>query len=101
MPLARRTSFPGAVADRFQFRRRILVLDHRLDEPWTAAGGIEEIGGLMPAVHISRDGRTIVGAALDNQKIQSTAIWLGGRIGERLAASRVEKRLKAPMVLST
>jgi probable HAF family extracellular repeat protein len=46
---------------------------------WTAAGGIEEIGGIMDAIYISRDGKTIVGAALDSQGIQSTAIWQGGK----------------------
>ena len=45
---------------------------------WTSAGGVEEIGGLMDVVSISRDGKTIVGAALDSQGIGSAAIWLGG-----------------------
>src|SRR6516162_4904062 len=32
---------------------------------WTAAGGVQNIGGHMNEVYISRDGKTIVGSALD------------------------------------
>ena len=45
---------------------------------WTAAGGAETIGGHMDTVSISRDGRTIVGAALDAQGIKNAAVWQGG-----------------------
>jgi probable HAF family extracellular repeat protein len=46
---------------------------------WTAAGGLEEIGGNMDAVSISRDGKTIVGSALDSQRMRNAAIWMGGK----------------------
>jgi len=45
---------------------------------WTAAGGLQEIGGYMDTVAISRDGKTIVGSALDSQGIQNAAIWMSG-----------------------
>ena len=46
---------------------------------WTAAGGVQNIGGHMDTVSISRDGRTIVGAALDAQGIKNAAVWQGGK----------------------
>jgi hypothetical protein len=46
---------------------------------WTAAGGLEDIGGNMDAVYISRDGKTIVGSAVDSQGIRNAAIWQGGK----------------------
>jgi probable HAF family extracellular repeat protein len=46
---------------------------------WTAAGGIEDLGGNMNAVYISRDGRTIVGSAVDSQKVRHAAIWQGAK----------------------
>jgi probable HAF family extracellular repeat protein len=45
---------------------------------WTAAGGVVNIGGDMNVVRISRDGKTIVGAARDASGIRSAAIWQGG-----------------------
>ncbi|HKE24482.1 MAG TPA: hypothetical protein VKB88_19095 [Bryobacteraceae bacterium] len=44
---------------------------------WTAAGGVDDIGGDMDNVYISRDGKTIVGRAQDSQGIRSAAIWIG------------------------
>lgn len=46
---------------------------------WTAAGGVEDIGGDMDTVAISRDGKTIVGRAADTGGIKSAAIWQGGK----------------------
>jgi probable HAF family extracellular repeat protein len=46
---------------------------------WTAAGGLEEIGGNMDTVRISRDAKTIVGSTLDSQGIRNAAIWMGGK----------------------
>lgn len=46
---------------------------------WTAAGGLENIGGNMDGVHISRDGKTIAGSAVDSQGIRNAAIWQGGK----------------------
>jgi probable HAF family extracellular repeat protein len=46
---------------------------------WTSAGGLEEIGGDMDAVSISRDGKTIVGSAFDSQRNRNAAIWMGGK----------------------
>jgi len=46
---------------------------------WTSAGGIEEIGGNMDAVLISRDGKTIAGSALDSQGNRNAAIWMGSK----------------------
>jgi probable HAF family extracellular repeat protein len=45
---------------------------------WTAAGGVQNIGGHMNEVYISRDGKTIVGSALDAQGNKNAAIWSGG-----------------------
>ena len=45
---------------------------------WTPAGGVQNIGGDMDTVRISRDGKTIVGAARDASGIRSAAIWQGG-----------------------
>jgi probable HAF family extracellular repeat protein len=45
---------------------------------WTAAG-IEDIGGDMDRVRVSRDGKTVVGAALDAQGNRNAAIWMGGK----------------------
>jgi hypothetical protein len=45
---------------------------------WTAAGGVQNIGGHMNEVYISRDGKTIVGSALDTQGNGNAAIWQGG-----------------------
>jgi probable HAF family extracellular repeat protein len=44
---------------------------------WMPSSGVVRIGGTQ-GVAISRDGRTIVGAALDNNRIENAAIWLGG-----------------------
>jgi probable HAF family extracellular repeat protein len=46
---------------------------------WTVAGGVEDLGGDMDVVAISRDGKTIVGRAADAQGIKSAAIWQGGK----------------------
>jgi uncharacterized membrane protein len=46
---------------------------------WTAAGGIEDIGGNMDGVDVSRDGKTIAGSAVDSQGIRNAAIWQGGK----------------------
>jgi probable HAF family extracellular repeat protein len=46
---------------------------------WTAAGGVENIGGHMDKVSISRDGTTIVGSTLDAQGNKNAAIWQGGK----------------------
>jgi probable HAF family extracellular repeat protein len=45
---------------------------------WTSSTGVVNIGGDMNAVNISRDGKTIVGAARDASGIRSAAIWQGG-----------------------
>ena len=45
---------------------------------WTQSGGLEDIGGLMGGVSISRDGKTIVGSALDSQNVINAAVWVGG-----------------------
>jgi uncharacterized membrane protein len=45
---------------------------------WTAVGGVQNIGGHMNEVYISRDGKTIVGSALDAQGNMNVAIWSGG-----------------------
>jgi probable HAF family extracellular repeat protein len=46
---------------------------------WTATGGVEDIGGDMDVVAISRDGKTIVGRARDANGVLQAAIWQGGR----------------------
>jgi probable HAF family extracellular repeat protein len=44
---------------------------------WMPTMGTEDIGG-RSAVAVSRDGRTIVGRALDARGFENAAIWLGG-----------------------
>jgi uncharacterized membrane protein len=44
----------------------------------TATRGVQNIGGHMNEVYISRDGKTIVGSALDTQGNGNAAIWQGG-----------------------
>jgi probable HAF family extracellular repeat protein len=44
---------------------------------WMPTSGVVRIGGTQ-GVAISRDGRTIVGNALDANRNQNAAIWLGG-----------------------
>jgi probable HAF family extracellular repeat protein len=46
---------------------------------WTAAGGVEDIGGDMDAVYISRDGKTIVARAADSKGVKQAAIWQSGK----------------------
>jgi probable HAF family extracellular repeat protein len=45
---------------------------------WMPSSGVVRIGGTR-GVAISRDGRTLVGAALDANGNENAAIWLGGR----------------------
>ncbi len=45
---------------------------------WMPSSGVVRIGGLA-AVAVSRDGRTIVGEALDANGKENAAIWLGGK----------------------
>jgi probable HAF family extracellular repeat protein len=46
---------------------------------WTAAGGIEDIGGDTDRVRVSRDGKAIVASALDSRGNRNAAIWMGGK----------------------
>ena len=50
---------------------------------WTAAGGLERIGG-TGAYGISRDGRTIVGSVRDQNLREIAAIWQGGTTWRQL-----------------
>lgn len=52
--------------------------DHGTALYWMPTAGAVEIGGLS-AIGSSRDGRTIVGTALDARGSQNAAIWNGGR----------------------
>src|SRR5262249_8784682 len=45
---------------------------------WMPSTGTEDIGGIA-AMAISRDGKTIVGNAFDNQGRENAAIWTGGK----------------------
>ena len=45
---------------------------------WTAAGDVQDLGGNMDTVYISRDGKTIAGSANDSNRIQQAAIWQSG-----------------------
>ncbi len=45
---------------------------------WMPGSGVTEIGGLS-AVAVSRDGKTIVGNALDPNAREQAAIWTGGK----------------------
>jgi uncharacterized membrane protein len=45
---------------------------------WTAAEGIQNIGGDLDTVKVSRDGKTIAGADRDSQGIRNAAIWQSG-----------------------
>jgi probable HAF family extracellular repeat protein len=44
---------------------------------WMPSSGVVDIGGTQ-GVAASRDGRTIVGNALDSNRLENAAIWLGG-----------------------
>ena len=44
---------------------------------WMPTGGVVSIGG-VEAVDVSRDGKVIVGSALDRQPLEHAAIWTGG-----------------------
>ena len=58
------------------------ILPERLDRHafrWTALDGLQDIGGDMDAVFISRDGKTIVGTERDSEGNAQAAIWQGGQ----------------------
>jgi probable HAF family extracellular repeat protein len=52
---------------------------------WLPTDGALDLGGLQAAA-ISRDGRTIVGSALDSNRKENAAIWQGGREWRRLGS---------------
>ena len=66
---------------------------------WMATTGISFIGGLG-ATNVSRDGRTIVGQAVESRVMQA-AIWSAGRSGRRSDRSRPPPRLVTPLSLAT
>jgi probable HAF family extracellular repeat protein len=44
---------------------------------WMPTGGLEAIGGTQ-GIAVSRDGKTIIGRALDDRGLENAAIWQGG-----------------------
>jgi probable HAF family extracellular repeat protein len=45
---------------------------------WMPTSGVQAIGGRSTAA-ISRDGKTIIGGALDSRGFENAAIWMGGK----------------------
>ena len=61
---------------------------------WTAAGGLERIGG-TGAYSISRDGKTIVGSVRDQNLREVAAIWQGEGFGGSSVAFLADARIRS------